>query len=177
MAAPGGANPFELGGRGGAAAAAGRGGAAAAARLRTPLTEAEQLEKLNGYVSVPRDLWPFVKYSTHVRYIETEARGGEFRSGGFILNNPFDIKPRGSAVEKRFFKMQNGFAKAARDHAEWIVAYEDVAFLYAKGAAVELTLQRDIQTAATTLAENVQRVADYSKKLEGRITALERRTG
>ena len=120
-------NPYQL--------AKGKGGSKLPeATVRAPtLTEAEQREKLAGYVVVPADLMPFVKYGTHVRYIETAARGGEYRSGGFVLNNPFDVKPRGAPTEKRFIKIQNGFNKAARDHKEWIVAYEDIEFLYVKG--------------------------------------------
>lgn len=135
-----------------------------------PLTEAEQLEKLAGYVVVPKELWPFVKYSTHVRYTE---KSGEFRPGGFVLNNPFDTKVRDSAVEKRFIKMQNSFYKNNRDHKEWIVAYEDIEFLYAKGTAVELTLQRDLQSAVTALNANIARLADYAKKLDRRVSELE----
>ena len=157
-------NPYELAGRGKAGGQPDR-----PARAGT-FTEAEQLAKLEGYVVIPKDYWPYVKYSTHVRYTE---KTGEFRGGGFILNNPFDTKVKGSATEKRFFKFQNGFNKAANDHKEWIVAYEDVEYLYAKGSAVELTLQRDLQTAVTTLSGNIQRLADYCKKLERRISELE----
>lgn len=138
------------------------------------LTDEEKRQKLQGYVKVPREFWPFLKYSTHVRYIETAAKGGEFRSGGFVLKNPFDTKVRGGLEEKRFVKLQNGFYKAARDHAEWIVAYEDIEHLYAKGEAVELTLQRDIQTAVAALSSNISRVAEYCKKLEQRVAACER---
>lgn len=157
-------NPYELAERGKAGAQPDL-----PARAAT-LTEDEQLEKLEGYVTVPPEFWPYVKYSTHVRYME---KSGEFRGGGFILNNPFDTKVRGSATEKRFFKFMNSFNKGGRDHKEWIVAYEDVQFLYVKGTGVELTLQRDLQTAVTTLSGNIQRLAEYSKKLERRLAELE----
>lgn len=161
------ANPYQLDDKK-------KGGPARPAQAAT-LTEAEQLEKLTGYVVVPKDLWPFVKYSTHVRYNETAARGGEFRGGGFVLNNPYDTKVRGSTTEKRFMKLQNGFNKTVRDHKEWIVAYEDIEYLYAKGTGVELTLQRDLQTAVTALNANISRLAEYSKKLERRVAELESR--
>jgi hypothetical protein len=161
------ANPYELKGRA-------RGGPARPARA-APLTEEEQIAKLVGYVSVARAFWPNVKYATHVRYVETAARGGEFRGGGFVLNNPFDTQPRGSAVEKRFIKLKNGFNKKARNYAEWIVAYEDIELLFAKGTGVEMTLQRDLQTAVTTLSGNLQRMATYCKKLELRVAGLEGR--
>jgi len=136
------------------------------------LTEAEQKEKLTGYVPVPPDLWPFVKYSTHVRYV---VKSGEFRQGGFVLNNPFDTKVQGTAIEKRFIKLQNGFNKSARDYKTWIAAYEDIEYLYVKGTGVELALQRDLQTAATTLSKNIQRLAKYYEELERRIAELEGR--
>jgi hypothetical protein len=161
-------NPYDLGEN------KGKGGPARPVQAAT-LTEAEQLEKLHGYVVVPKDLWPFVKYSTHVRYIETAEKGGEFRGGGFVLNNPFDTKVRGSTTEKRFIKLQNGFNKGARDHKEWIAAYEDIEFLYVKGTGVELTLQRDLQTAVTALNANISRLAEYCKKSERRIAELEGR--
>ncbi|GFR89307.1 BA71V-C129R [Elysia marginata] len=143
--------------------------------LAPTLTETEQLEKLAGYMVVPKDLWPFIKYPAHVRYIEIEAKGGEFRSGGFVLNNPFDTKVRGSTSEKRFIKLQNGFNKTAKDHKEWIAAYEDIEYLYVKGNGAVLTLQRDLQTAVSSLNANIARLAEYSKKLERRIASLESR--
>lgn len=160
-------NPYQLANR--------KGGGPARPAQAVTLTEAEQVEKLRGYVVVHKDYWPNVKYATHVRYVETEAKGGEFRGGGFVLNNPFDTKVRGGAEEKRFLKLQNGFSKAARDHREWIVAYEDIAFLYAKGEGVPLTLQHDLQSAATALNANIARLAEFCKKLERRIAELEGR--
>lgn len=157
------ANPYELKRRGPA------GGPPRPARA-AGYTETEQREKLTGYVSVPREFWPFIKYSTHVRYIE---KTGEFRSGGFVLKNPFDTKVKGGAGEKRFFKLQNGFNRAARDHKEWILAYEDAEYVYAKGAGVELTVHHDLQTAVKTLNANIKRLADYCKKLERRVGELE----
>jgi len=161
------ANPYELRGRA-------PGGPARPARA-APLTEEEQLAKLAGYVAVARAFWPNVKYATHVRYVETAARGGEFRGGGFVLRNPFDVKPRGATAEKRFIKLKNGFNSKARDYAEWIVAYEDIEHLFAKGTGAEMTLQQDLQSAVKTLSENLQRMAAYCKKLELRVAGLEER--
>ena len=141
---------------------------------KPPLTEAEKHEKVAGYVSVPKDLWPFVTYGTHVRYTESAEKGGEFRPGGFILKNPFDTKVRGGSAEKRFFKLQSSKFKTDRSRQEWITAYEDVEFLYAKGSAVELTLQRDVQSVVTGLNTQISRLAEYVKKLERRVAELER---
>ncbi len=134
------------------------------------LTEEEKRERLEGYFQVPPDYWAYVQYSTHVRYINKE---GEFFSGGFVLKNPFDVKPQGGDVEKRFIKLMNGFNKAAREHKEWIVAYEDIEFFYAKGSGIELALQQDLRASAEALNGNIKKVAEYCKKLEKRIARLE----
>jgi len=123
-------------------------------------TETEQREKLIGYVVVHRDYWPFIKYSTHIRYTTTAEKGGKFRSGGFVLNNPFDTKVYGGPNEKRFIKLQNGFNKSGKDYKTWIVAYEDIEYLYAKGAGVELTIQHDLRTAVATLNKNITHLAE-----------------
>ena len=60
-------NPYQLG------SDQRKGGPNRPARA-APLTQAEQVKKLTGYIEVPKDLWPFVKYSTHVRYVETAAK-------------------------------------------------------------------------------------------------------
>jgi hypothetical protein len=155
-------NPYDLakGGRG-----KGRGGRPPPPRpaLATPLTESEQLEKLTGYLAVPADFWPFVRYSTHVRYITTD---GDFRSGGFVLKNPFDTKVQGRGAEKRFLKLQNGFNRSA---------CSDVAYLYVKGDGADLSPKPDLETAVKGLNQNIQKLAEFCKKLEKRIAALEER--
>lgn len=161
------ANPFQLSERP-------AGGAERARLRRPPLTEAEQLERLAGYVVVPRELWRSVQYGTHVRYTETEERGGEFKIGGFVAHNPHIFVPNGETAEKTFFKLKGGFFPKA---VEWVIAYEDIAFLYAKASAVELVLQHDLQTAVAALNANTARLAEYSKKLERRIAELEQRAG
>lgn len=160
-----GKNPFDLGD--------GRGKKGPERPVRpVALTEAEQKEKLEGYMSIPKEYWPNLKYGTHLRYIETS---GEFRGGGFVLQNPHDIKPRGSTTEKRFIKMMNNFSRQSGDHKEWIVAYEDIEYLYAKGSGTEMTILRDLRTAITGMDANVRRLAEYAKGLEKRIGALEKK--
>ncbi len=131
------------------------------------LTETEKLAKLEGYVTIPQDFWPSVKHSTHVRYI---LKTGEFRTGGFIVQNPFDYKPRDSQTEKRFFKLKNGFD---RNSVEWMAAYEDVEYLYAKATGVELALQQDLKKMATIFNGNIDRLVTSYKKLERRLAELE----
>jgi hypothetical protein len=137
------------------------------------LTEDEKREKLVGYLLVPREFWPNVKYGTHVRFIETEAKSGGAFHSAFIAQNPFDTTPRGTTTEKRFFKFQNNFYKNQAGHLEWIVAYEDVEFLYAKGEGAELALQRDLLEVTTKITANANRLAEHIKRLEARVGALE----
>jgi hypothetical protein len=133
-------------------------------------TEEDKNDLLTGYIEVPEDLWPFVRYGTHVRYV---TKADEFRPGGFVLRNPFDTKPRGEAVEKRFIKLQNGFNAKIYGYAEWVVAYEDLKHLYAKPDALMLTMQRMIEDVVKGFNERNRKVAEYVKKLEKRIATLE----
>lgn len=167
------ANPYALtkGGRGsGRGGGGGRQGHGAAVPLATPLSEDEKVAKLEGYLTVPREYWPFVRYSSHVRYITTD---GDFRPGGFVAKNPFDTKARGGSQEKRFLKLQNGFNRAAHDFAEWVVCYDDVAYLYVKGDGGDLSVKADLETALAALNANIQKLAAYCKRLEKRVGALE----
>ena len=133
-------------------------------------TAEEQAEKLTGYLKVDPDFWEQIRYGTHMRYI---TKAGEFRSGGFVLKNPFDTKPRGGAVEKRFVKLQNGFNDKARGYQQWVAAYEDLAEVYIKPDAGVLMMMRSLETAVRGLNENIRKVAKHSKKLEARVAALE----
>lgn len=161
-------NPFQLSGERGK-------GAPAAPRYAAPLTESEKAKKLEGYFLVPKELWPTVRYSTHVRYILTAEKGGEFRSGGFVLTNPLDIRPDGDGPVKRCLKLQNSFAKVGQNYANWLVAYEDIEYLYIKATAAELVLQGGLQTAASALNDNTARLAEYYKKLDARLSRIESR--
>jgi hypothetical protein len=134
------------------------------------LTEAEKKEKLKGYVAVPSEHWPNIKYGAHIRYIE---KSGEFRGGGFILKNPFDTKVKGTQTEKRFFKMQNGFNPKANSYKSWIVAYENVEYVFVKGNGVELALRHDLQKVTAALSANIKKLLDQAKKMEIRVAALE----
>ena len=102
---------------------------------------------------------------------------GDFRPGGFVLKNPFDAKPQGGVDEKRFLKLQNGFNPKAHDYAEWVVAYEDLDQLYAKGDGCTLSVREDLLTAVRGLNHNVHKLADFCKKLDRRLAALEDRGG
>lgn len=135
-------------------------------------TAEEQAEKLSGYLEVPPEYWDQIRYGTHVRYF-SKAEG--FRPGGFVMRNPFDTKPKGAAAEKRFMKLQNGFNDKARGYQQWVVAYEDVAKFYIKPDAAVLVMMQSLEVAVKGLNENIRKLAEHSKKLEGRIAALETR--
>lgn len=133
-------------------------------------TDEEQAEKLSGYLEVQPEFWAQIKYGIHLRYF-TKAEG--YRPGGFVLRNPFDITPKGSADEKRFIKLQNGFNDKLRGYAQWIVAYEDISKIYIKPDASSLVIINMLETSVKSLNENIRKIAEYCKKFETRITALE----
>jgi hypothetical protein len=156
-------NPFDLEGRDGGPDRAHQ------ARVWTP---EEQAEKLHGYLEITPDLWDQIRHGTHIRYY---LKTGEYRSGGFVQKNPFDTKPKNSDVEKRFMKLQNGFNDKARGYASWLMAYEDTARVFVKPGAETLMMARNLETAIFGLNENIRKLADYSKKLEARLQAIERK--
>lgn len=158
-------NPYELANRGKAP------GLPSLPTRQKMLTDAEQREKLEGYMLVPKEFWPYVKYSTHVRYTRVT---GEFRTGGFVVKNPFDIKTEES-VEKRCIQLQNNFNKGGPDHQLWHVAYDDIAYLYVKGNGVDLTLQQEIGDAVAKIHANCQKLGKMQKILEQRMAAYEQR--
>jgi hypothetical protein len=156
-------NPFDLEGR--------AEGPDKAARARA-WTPEEQAEKLSGYLEVPPEYWDQVRYGTHVRYFsKTEG----FRPGGFVIKNPFDTKPRGGDVEKRFIKLQNGFNDKARGYQQWVVAYEDTEKIYIKPDAAVLVMMQSLEGVVKGLNDNIRKVAEHSKRLEARLVALERK--
>ena len=135
-------------------------------------TEAEQAEKLNGYLEVSPEFWDQIRYGTHLRYITKE---GQFRPGGFVLKNPFDTKSKGSTEEKRFIKLQNGFNDKARGYQQWVAAYEDLAKVFIKPDAGVLMMMQNLEVAVRGLNENIRKLAIHSKKLEERLSILEKK--
>lgn len=156
------ANPFDL-----TTGQQDRSGPNRAQHART-WTEKEKLERLQGYILIPSEFWPNLKYGTHVRYV---TKAGEYRPGGFILKNPFDTKPRGGTEEKRFMKFQNNFNSKARGHVEWIAAYEDLEHVYAKMDAVALAMHQNMEKAVTALNANIRKLAAHAKELEAELKA------
>ena len=167
-------NPYDLDERGKRTSQNGR-KSGVLALSKSSLTPDEQRKRLEGYVRVLKHLWPSAKYNKHVRYTETADKSGEFRVGGFVAVNPLVFTPKGSKVEKTFIKLKNGFKPKAPNYREWIVAYEDIEYLYAKGDVVAQTLENDIKVTTHQLNENIQTLLKYDKKLETRVSVLEDR--
>jgi hypothetical protein len=138
----------------------------------TTYTEEEQKELLNGYVDLSEDLWPLVRYGTHMRYI---TKDGNFRIGGFVTRNPLDTIPRGGKDKKRFVRLQNGFDKKNPGYAEWVVAYEDVKSWYCKPDASAMAVQNTLRRVTAAFNANLQKLADSTRAMEKRIAELERR--
>jgi hypothetical protein len=156
-------NPFDL---------EGRDGGPEKPHATRVWTAEEQAEKLTGYLEVTPEYWEQIRYGTHVRYI---TKDGQFRSGGFVLKNPFDTKPKGAAEEKRFIKLQNSFSDKGRGYASWIAAYEDLSKIYMKPDAAVLMMMQNLEIAVKGLNNNIRKLAEHSKKLEERLAALERK--
>lgn len=137
----------------------------------TTYTDDEQKEMLNGYVEIPEDLWPLVRYGSQMRYVTKE---GKFRVGGYVARNPFDTKPNGGKEEKRFVSMQNGFDKRSKGHAGWLVAYEDIDKLYIKPEASAMAVQRALDKAVKAFNTNIGKLRNHAVGLEKRIKQLEK---
>ena len=133
--------------------------------------DAEQAERLETYLEVPRDLWGALRAGEHVRYY---TRAGEYRPGGFIMANPFQGTPGGGPV-RTYMKLRNGFNARAPKYAEWVVDYDDTAQVYVKPTAAALIVQRQLHDAVAAINENLQRTAEFASALEARLAAAEAR--
>lgn len=133
-------------------------------------TEEEIAKKLAGYLEIPPEFWDQVRYGEHVRYF-TKKDG--FRPGGFVLKNPYDIKPKGAANEKRFIRLQNGFVEKAAGYAVWPVAYEDLERLYVKPNAATSVMMASQEIVTRKLNGNIRKLTEHIKTLELRLAALE----
>jgi len=162
-------NPFEL---------EGRGGGPDRAHPAKVWSESEIEDKLKGYLEIPPEYWDQIRYGTHLRYF---TRGDGFRTGGFVNKNPFDFKPPDGGDEKRFIRLQNGFNDKARGFQQWLLAYEDAEKIFTKPDASVLVMvesldatNHSLEVAIKGLNDNIRKVADHSKKLEARLSALEK---
>lgn len=133
-------------------------------------TPDEIAEKTQGYLEVAPEFWAHIRVGQHVRYF-TKEHG--FRPGGFIQQNPFDTKTK-DGPEKRFFKIQNGFNDKVRGYASWLVAYEDTSRMLIKLDTASLILMQMQEAIAVRANENIRKITEFVKKLDGRVAALEK---
>jgi hypothetical protein len=136
----------------------------------------EQKEKLKDYIEMPRSDWEKVKYGTHVRYYTKE---GEFRTGGFVLNNPYSYKPRNSPKEVVAIRLQNNYNQKAPGYAAWVAPYESISRLFVKMESGAIALRDLFEEALRNSVEglngNIRKIATAVGGLEGRLSALEGR--
>ena len=147
-------------------------------------TQSEKNDKLVGYLEIAPELWPSIKCGSHVRYI---TKDNEFRTGGFILKNPFyykgsiDIlKPTVEITginpevgERIGIRLQNCFNKQSPDYTTWIVAYDDIMKLYLKVDASIRTVVQSLEDIIENININMKKITDYIKKMDERLRKLE----
>lgn len=158
------ANPFDLKGRADAGPSR--------KYVAKNWTPAEQAELLVGYVEVPPENWTLIRANSHVRYYSTE---NEFRYGGFVRSNPFEYTPKGETDAKRYMRLSNSFDTAAQGTKAWMVGYEKMSRVFVKLDAVSAHIQSLLELAISKLNENNRKLAAFSKQLEQRIDALEKK--
>lgn len=133
-------------------------------------TEEEQKEKLKGYLEVPPENWCQVRNNTHVRYYTIEEG---YKSGGFVLKNPFDCMT--TEGEKRFIKLQNMFNPREKGYVCWLVSYDKLDKLYMKPDAATIVALHSTEVAVKQLNDNIRKIVEFTKRLDARVTALEKR--
>ena len=146
-------------------------------------SQREQDEKLTGYLEVSPEIWPQIRYGTHIRYY---LKTGEFRSGGFVSKNPFDVFISNDSIQhpnqpeklnkekKTYIKIQNGFNDKLKGYYQWIVSYDDIEKIYIKPDAGVLTMVKTLELVVNGLNENIHKLALSSRMLEKRISQLEK---
>ena len=146
-------------------------------------SQREQDEKLTGYLEVSPEIWPQIRYGTHIRYY---LKTGEFRSGGFVSKNPFDVFISNDSIQhpnqpeklnkekKTYIKIQNGFNDKLKGYYQWIVSYDDIEKIYIKPDAGVLTMVKTLELVVNGLNENIHKLALSSRMLEKRIAQLEK---
>ena len=95
------------------------------------LTDDEKREKLEGYIIIPRKFWRLLRYRTHIRYI---TKAGEFRMGGFVIDNSSKIDDRD------VIRLENGYTHSSAGYYTWMFACDDIENIYAKPDAIMATI-------------------------------------
>ena len=150
-------NPFDLSARRAT-------GAAEAPHLAREWTEADQAQKLAGYIEVSPAFWEYIRVGSHVRYY---SAAGEFRVGGFVAENP-TARPEPGSPEpaKKMIAFKNGFDAQAK---RWATNYEDISRIFVKADAPLVELKHDFDSAIRQINANMQKLATHIVGLrEGR---------
>ena len=146
-------------------------------------SQREQDEKLTGYLEISKEIWPQIRYGTHMRYY---LKTGEFRTGGFVSKNPFEVIISNDSTQhptaperlhkekKTYIKIQNGFNDKLKGYYQWIVSYDDIDKIYIKPDAGVLTMIKTLESVVSDLNDNIQKLADNARLLERRISQLEK---
>jgi len=147
-------------------------------------TEYEQTDKLNGYLEIAPDLWPFLKGGSHIRYI---TKNNEFKPGGFILKNPFEyigetdmFKPSISINNSTDnpgkitgFRLQNYFNKQSPNYTTWVVAYDNIMKVYLKVDPGIRTVVQSLELTIENININMKKITEYIKKIDERLKKIE----
>jgi hypothetical protein len=153
-------------------------------RYNSVWSENEQNEKLIGYLEIAPNLWPSIKCGSHIRYI---TKNNEFRTGGFVLKNPFTFKGISDIIkpsieinninnnygEQVGFRLQNFFNKTSPDYASWNVSYDDIMKLYIKVDAGIRTVVQSLENTIESININMKKITEYIKKMDERLRKLE----
>lgn len=137
-------------------------------------TEAEQIENLIGFIEIPPRYWVNIKYGSRVQYY---SKSGGYHFGGFVLRNYQDIVDTLTGEEKRVMRLQSSFQERHRNYQSWVVEYHDIEKIYVKGDAPTLVMFDTLDKTIQSMNSNIKKLAEHSKKLEMRISALEKRLG
>jgi hypothetical protein len=145
-------------------------------------TSDEQNKKIQGYLEVPPEFWPSIKYGTHIRYITTS---GDFKPGGFILKNPIKVGENDGLMKptvnneniniegKIGCRLQNSFAKKTKEYLAWNIAYEDIKQIYIKMDASTRTIVQSLEITIDSINNNMKKITEYINKMDERIKKIE----
>jgi hypothetical protein len=135
-------------------------------------TDAEQTENLVGFMEIPPQYWVNIKYGSRVQYY---SKSGGYHFGGFVLRNYQDIVDSLTGEEKRVMRLQSSFQERHRNYQSWTLEYRDIQRMYVKADATTLVLSDMLDKTIQNVNSNIKKIAEHSKKLESRISALEKR--
>jgi len=126
-------------------------------------TAVEISQRLDGYLAIPRSLWPKIPKCSHIRYVKKD---GSFKPGGFVHN--FTIKDDG----RKILQLKNSFDNKKANFAEWPLDLSTVKALYKKvypPAHVEvMMIKQMLQTHNEEIQKLKEENAQIKRLLQGR---------